>query len=131
MPKPLTLSTADLAEMPRTSITASALKVTGTFEGVTIRELLTRAGVPAGPNLRGAFLATSVIVTGADGYRVAFGLAEFEPDFTDRIAILADRRDGAPLPPNAVPFQLILTGEKRPTRWVRQVISIELVPAIR
>ena len=96
-------------------------------EGVAIRELLTKAGVPAGTALRGAALATSVVITGADGYRVAFGLAEFDPAFTDRIAILADRRDGKPLPENAVPFQLILTGEKRPTRWVRQVVSITLV----
>ena len=130
-PKPLSLTTADLAQMPRTSITATAHKVSGTFEGVTIRELLTRAGVPAGPQLRGAALASSVIVTGADGYRVSFGLAEFDPDFTDRVAILADKRDGEALPPNAAPFQLILSGEKRPARWVRQVISIELVPAIQ
>ena len=130
-PKPLTLSTADVAEMPRTSITATAHRVTGTFEGVSVRDLLTRAGVPSGQALRGAALATSVIVTGADGYRVAFGLAEFDADFTDRVAILADRFDGAPLPANSAPFRLVLSGEKRPTRWVRQVISIELVPAIQ
>jgi len=129
-PKALTLSTADLADMPRTSLTATAHRVTGTFEGVSMRELLTRAGVPAGQALRGAALASAVIVTGADGYRVAFGLAEFDPDFTDRVVILADRRDGGPLPSNAAPFHLIVGGEKRPTRWVRQVISIELVPAI-
>ena len=82
--------------------------------------------MPAGPQLRGAALASSVIVTGADGYRVSFGLAEFDPDFTDRVAILADKRDGEALPANAAPFQLILSGEKRPARWVRQVISIEL-----
>ena len=71
----------------------------------------------------GAELAKSVIVTGADGYQVAFGLAEFDPGFTDRVAILADRKDGAPLAGNAAPFQL---SEKRPARWVRQVVSIEV-----
>jgi len=59
-------------------------------------------------------LATAVAVTGADGYRVVFGVAEFDPAFTDRVAILADRKDGAPLPANAAPFQLVLTNEKRP-----------------
>ena len=70
-----------------------------------------------------------MVVTGADGYRAAFAIAEFDSVFTDRVAILADRRDGAPLPDNALPFQLVLTDEKRPARWVRQVVSIEVRPA--
>ena len=58
---------------------------------------------------------------------MVFAIAEFDPAFTDRVAILADRKDGAPLPPNAAPFQLVITGEKRPARWVRQVVAIELM----
>jgi hypothetical protein len=88
--------------------------------------LLTRAGVPAGEALRGRDLAQAVLVTGADGYRVAFGVAEFDPAFSDRVAILADRKDGKTLTGNEAPFQLVLAGEKRPARWVRQVISIEI-----
>lgn len=129
VPKPLTLTATELAAMPRTKITASAHNETGVYEGVTLRELLTRAGVPAGADLRGPALAKTVIVTGADGYRVAFGLAEFDPAFTDRVSILADRKDGGPLAENALPFQIILADEKRPARWVRQVVSIEVRPA--
>jgi len=92
-----------------------------------MRELLSRAGVPAGEALRGAELAKGVLVTGADGYQVVFGIAEFDAAFTDRLSILADRKDGQPLDANAAPFQLILTGENRPARWVRQVVSIEIV----
>ncbi len=91
-----------------------------------MRELLTRAGVPAGDALRGAELAKTVLVTGADGYRVSFALVEFDPAFTDRVAILADRKDGTLLAGNASPFQVILADEKRPARWVRQVVSIEV-----
>ena len=61
------------------------------------RELLTRAGVPAGEALRGAELATTIIVSGADGYRAAFAVAEFDPSVTDRVAILADTVDGKTL----------------------------------
>jgi DMSO/TMAO reductase YedYZ molybdopterin-dependent catalytic subunit len=127
--KPLTLTAADLLAMPRTKLTAAAHDQTGVFEGVTVRELLTRAGVPAGADLRGSLLAKTVVVTGADGYRVAFAIAEFDPVFTDRVSILADRKDGGPLPANALPFQIILADEKRPARWVRQVVSIEVRPA--
>jgi len=36
-----------------------------------------------------SYSAQSVsVITGADGYRVAFGVAEFDPAFTDRMAIL-------------------------------------------
>ena len=129
VPKPLLLTATELAAMPRTKITASAHDQTGVYEGVTVRELLTRAGVPAGAELRGPALAKTVIVTGADGYRVAFAVAEFDPAFTDRVSILADRRDGRALPENALPFQVILADEKRPARWVRQVVSIEVRPA--
>jgi hypothetical protein len=34
---------------------------------------------------------------------VAFAIAEFDPAFTDRVAILADRKDGTPLGGNARP----------------------------
>jgi len=127
-PRALTVSAADLVAMPRTRVTALAHDQQTTYEGVSMRELLTRAGVPAGEALRGKELATAILVSGADGYRVVFGVAEFDPAFTDRAAILADRKDGAPLTGNAAPFQLILTDEKRPARWVRQVTSIDVQP---
>lgn len=60
---------------------------------------------------------------------MAFGIAEFDPGFTDRVIILADRKDGGALAANAGPFQLIVSGEKRAGRWVRQVVSIEVIAA--
>src|SRR6266851_853249 len=110
VPHPLTITAVELTAMSRVKVTASAHDQTGIYEGVTIREILTLAGVPAGENLRGAELAKTVIVTGADSYRAAFGVAEFDAAFTDRLSILADRKDGAALTGNAAPFQLIVTG---------------------
>jgi hypothetical protein len=124
----LTLSAGDLASMPRAKVTATSHDQAATYEGVLLGVLLTRVGVAAGEALRGSDLAQAVVVTGADGYQVAFGIAEFDSAFTDRVAILADRKDGAPLAGNEAPYQLILTGEKRPARWVRQVVSIEVQP---
>ena len=42
-------------------------------------------------------------------------------DLTDRVILLADVKDGQPLPPREGPFRIIVPGEKRPARWVRQV----------
>jgi hypothetical protein len=125
-PRAITVSAAELATMPRSAVTVSSRGQQTTYEGVSIRELLTRVGVPSGEALRGRELSNVVVVTGADGYRVAFGVAEFDPGFTDRLSILADKRNGASLAGNEAPFELILSGEKRPARWVRQVISIEI-----
>jgi hypothetical protein len=70
-----------------------------------------------------------VIVNAADGYRVVFTLPEFDPDFTDRIIILADRRDGHVLAPPEGPFRLVVSGEKRDARWVREVTGLDVEQA--
>jgi hypothetical protein len=40
--------------------------------------------------------------------------------------IIADARDGAPLSTAAGPYRLIVPGDKREARWVRQVATVEL-----
>jgi hypothetical protein len=70
-----------------------------------------------------------VIVEAADGYQAVFALSEFDPDFTDRVIILADRRDGKPLPPPEGPFRLVVAGEKRHARWVRGVTTLDVEQA--
>jgi hypothetical protein len=70
-----------------------------------------------------------VMVSASDGYRVVFALAEFDPDFTDRIVILADRRDGHALAPSEGPFRLVVAEEKRHARWVREVTALDVEEA--
>ena len=71
-------------------------------------------------------MALFVVVEAADGYRAVFALAELDPEFTDRVILLADRRDDKPLPGQAGPFQIIVPGEKKHARWVRQVIRLKV-----
>lgn len=128
---PVTLSREEIASLPHQSVTAAAHGQSGRFDGVPLIEILKRAGVPTGDAIRGSEVAKSVIVTGADGYRVIFALAELDAAFTDRVVLLADTRDGAPLPDNARPYQVIVPGEKRPARWIRQVVALDVVEAPR
>jgi len=51
-------------------------------------------------------------------------LPEIDPAFTDRVIILADRRDGGPLTDKEGPWQVVVPGEKRQARWVRQVVAL-------
>jgi DMSO/TMAO reductase YedYZ molybdopterin-dependent catalytic subunit len=131
VPTPLVLTVADLKKMPRKtlSVTNPHDKKTETYEGVLVEELLHRAGVPHGEQLRGAPLASYVIAAAEDGYRVVFSLAELASGIVESEAIVADTMDGAPLAAQQGPFRLVAPHEKRPARWVRMFKSITVVRA--
>jgi hypothetical protein len=122
----------DLARLPRDSVDASAHDAVGHYSGVRFTSLLRMAGFPPSDSVRGPLLATYVLVEAADGYRVVFAMAELDESFTDRVVLLADRVDGHALPPNEGPWRLIVPGEKRPARWIRQVTRVVIgVPVER
>ena len=78
-------------------------------------------------------MALYLLVEATDGYRVVFALPELDPAFKDRAGLLADRRDGQPLAAAEGPLRLVVPGEKRHARWVRQALSgtIRQAPMIR
>ncbi len=94
------------------------------YEGVPLEALLQKAGVPHGEQLRGAAMATYVLVEAADDYHVVFSLAELDSAFQDSAVLVADTMDGMPLSSDQGPFKLVAPLEKRPARWVRMVKSI-------
>jgi DMSO/TMAO reductase YedYZ molybdopterin-dependent catalytic subunit len=126
---PLVLTVADLRKMPRKSISVVNPhdKKKETYEGVLLEELLRRAGVPQGEQLRGRAMATYVIAEADDGYRVVFSLAELDSGILESEVIVADTMDGAPLVAQQGPFRLVAPHEKRPARWVRMLKSITVV----
>ena len=128
---PLVLTVADLRKMPRKtlSVVNPHDKKKETYEGVLLEELLERAGVPQGEQLRGASMATYVIAEATDGYRVVFSLAELDAGIVESEIIVADTMDGAPLSAQQGPFRLVAPHEKRPARWVRMLKSITVVRA--
>lgn len=128
---PLVLTVADLKKMPRKtlSVVNSHDKKKETYEGVLLEELLHRAGVPQGEQLRGTSMATYVIAEATDGYRVVFSLAELNSGILESEVIVADTVDGAPLSAQQGPFRLVAPHEKRPARWVRMLKSITVMRA--
>ena len=50
------------------------------------------------------------------------------PDVHDGTVLVADSLDGKPLADDG-PLKLIATGEKRPARWVRNLVSIRVQAA--
>jgi hypothetical protein len=123
----LRLESSDLAGMPRRSVKARDRDGReSVFDGVVVAEILKKAGVKQGKDLRGELLASYLLVEASDGYRVVFALPELDQAFTDRIVLLADHKDGKPLGDREGPFRIVVPDEKRPARWVRQVVSLTL-----
>jgi hypothetical protein len=121
------VTAAQLSALPRVSGAASAHGNTFTYEGTDLRSVLRAAGVAPLDSLRGPLLRRAVVFVGADGYGAVIALSDLDPSIGGRRAILVDREDGAALPPNRAPRRIIIEGDHRPSRWVHQVVRIEIV----
>ena len=97
------------------------------YEGVPLGEILKRAGAPIEKELRGKALASYVLAQARDGYQVVFTLAEVAPDFANEPIVVADRRDGKPLPEPQGPLRLVCPNDKAGARSVRMLQSLEIV----
>jgi len=96
-----------------------------TYSGVLLATLLAQANVPLGKDLRGEALTSYLLASGTDGYTVLLSLAEVDPNFHAGQVLVADTRNGQPLGDHG-PFELIVSDDKRPARWVHNLNSIVL-----
>ena len=96
-------------------------------EGVLVAELLKRAGAPLGKALRGDAMASYVVASATDGYRVIFSVAELDPEFTGSEVIVADRANGDALLPDQGPMRIIAPRDLAGARSMRMLERIEVV----
>ena len=126
--RPSTITAAQLAALPHhEQATTDKDGKPHMYQGVALRDVLHLAGAPEGKAIHGAVLTQVVLATAADGYQAVFALPEIDADFSPQTILLADRRDGQPLPAHDGPYQLIVPLEKKPARWVRQLTSLRVV----
>ena len=123
----LTLTPDDLAKMPRASVRTSSNGMETLYQGVWLHEVLKKAGVPQGSELRGKALASYVLAEAQDGYQVVFSLAELDPSFIDNEILLADTANGKPLFGAQGRFRLIASKDKPGARSVRMLTMLEVV----
>ena len=121
--KSATWTAATLAALPHTTVTVhnEHTKADETYSGVPLIALLTPLGVTDKP--RGKDLRLYVVAAGSDGYEVVYSIGEVTPDVHDAAVLVADRENGAPINADG-PLKLVATGENRPARWVRNLVSI-------
>lgn len=128
-PVPVPLDPGAIAALPREPVSARVHETTLSCEGVSLFALLRASGaIPEGA-LRSAQLSRYVLVDARDGYRVLFSLAELDPGTGKRDVWLVDRCNGAALDDKDGPLRLLVPGDARAARSVRQVESISVVVA--
>lgn len=127
---PVSISLADFRAMTHVTITVHNAHADAdeTYSGVPLAALLAKLDAPLGEHLRGKALASYIVASGSDGYSVVLSIAEADPSFHGGEILVADTRDGQPLGKSG-PFQLIVSEDKRPARWVHNLVSISLQDA--
>lgn len=127
---PMSLTVEDFSKMPVTKVKAKDKEAKEhEFTGVTLYEVLKKAGVTLGPQLKGENMAKFVLIIAADGYKVVYSLAEIDPEFTTSLVLLAYQVDGAPLPKGEGPFRLVAPADKKHARWIREIDTIKVLLA--
>jgi hypothetical protein len=127
-PARVTIQIADLAAMPRQTITLTEPDGSkDEYEGVAVIELLKKAGVPTGGKLRGKALTTYVLAKAHDGYAVLYSLAELDPDLANGRFIVADKRNGKALFDYQGPLRIVAGSDKPAARSLRMLEEIEVV----
>jgi len=128
IPSRLTLKAEDLAKMPRETVSVPDQDGTKIeYEGVLLREILKRAGVPMEKGLRGKTLTSYILAKAHDGYQVVFTVAEVAPEFANEPILVADKRDGKALFGYQGPFRLVCPNDKAGARSVRMLETLEVV----
>lgn len=124
---PFTLNIADIQQYKQiTIIRKDKDGKDHTYIGVTLADILQKAGTTLGGDLKGKNLTKFISVEANDGYQVVFALAELDKSFTDRNIILTTTMDGKPLPTGDGPFRIIVQDEKKPARCIKQVTAIKV-----
>ena len=122
---PQRLDAEALRQLPAESVQVSFQTergpLTASFTGVRLWALLDQAGGIDDPE-KGAEFHHIVRITGRDGYVVVISTGEIAPEFGGKPALLAYRRDGAAQ--GETGFRLVMPGDKRGGRYVRDVVSI-------
>lgn len=126
LPDALPLDAGTLSRLPAARATFTAHGRTSQCDGIWLADLAAAAGLPSGEALRGPALRIAIVAEAADGYSAAFTLAELDARLGNRPVLVANRCDNAPLDAESGPLRLVVPGEMRAARSVRQLQSLKI-----
>lgn len=77
--------------------------------------------------VRGKALRLVVFAQARDDYAVAYSLGEASPGLSGRRIIVALTQDGKPLDAETGPMRMVVEGDLRQARWIRQLDRLAVV----
>jgi DMSO/TMAO reductase YedYZ molybdopterin-dependent catalytic subunit len=134
LPRPGTLSLADLKKLGPTKAAWSSRGETHEVTGVALDKLLAKMGfepgamgpdVPKEDKRRG--WRKVIVASARDGYASVLSCAEVSEAMGATRALVAWEIDGKPLPPDRGPLRLVVLTDKEPSRSVHGLTKIEVV----
>ena len=133
--KPISFSLAGLEALaPHTeSVTYSAggTKVTDTYTGALLWDVLSAAGISLDPSIKNDILRQVVVATGSDGYSVDFAAGELSPMFGAEQILVAYSDTAGQLGTNGADgfARLIVPGDTAGGRYVSNLSSLSVFDA--
>jgi hypothetical protein len=119
---------AALKEMDQVEVRVSEEGRMIVYAGVPLAAILAKKAKDSGTMAGLRTLSDAVLlVRGADGYQAAVSAAAVAMDTKGERFLLAIRRDGMPLGESQGPVRLIVSGDPKHARWVKDVAAIRLV----
>ncbi|MGB9458196.1 MAG: molybdopterin-dependent oxidoreductase [Bryobacteraceae bacterium] len=124
--KSVMISVSDLSKLPQHTVKTTDRGTPASFDGALLTDVLAKADMPTGAKFHSSAASYYLVVEARDRYRAVFAWAELDPEFMDKPVYVVMKRDGKPLSDEDGPFQLVVPGEKRHARWVRQVTALKI-----
>ena len=124
----LPLDRAAMKEMEPAEVRVPEGDKTVTYGGVPLAAILAKQAkdTKSMAGLR-ALSDAVLLVRGSDGYQVAVSAVAVAMDTKGERFLMATTRDGKPLDEGFGPIRLIVPGDPKHARWVRNVAAVRLV----
>jgi hypothetical protein len=116
-----------LAKLPQQTVQTSDHGTPVVYRGVLLSDVLAQVDLPVGEKFHKTAVSYYLVAEAADGYRAVFSWAELDPSIAEKTVYVVFKRDGKPLSPTEGPFALVVPGEKRNARWVRQLQALRIL----
>jgi hypothetical protein len=128
--KATTLSVAELQAMPQKTVNVhnEHTKMDETYSGVLLGDLLTKYGLPVSQATHRKMLRSYLVAEGTDKYWVLYSVTEIEASEHDANVIVAMSMNGKLLGGDGQ-LKLVDSADKKPQRWVRNLIAITVKSA--